>query len=359
MEPGALVISLDLELLWGWRDEVTPKSYGKNIRGVRQALPRMLDMFDSYGIKATFATVGLICFDTKEEMLEGLPVIKPTYKNANLSPYGEYFSRVGPNEESDPYHFGASLVRSIQEHPNHEIACHTFSHYYCGEEGQTTDQFMADLQAAKQIAEKWGIRFSSIVFPRNQCNPDYLAICLDHGIIAYRGNEHHWLYTPKPHGEEKQWRRAIRLLDTWFNISGHNCHPFPRAGAPPPYNIPSSRFLRPWSRYLQALDHLRLKRITKAMDHAARFGKIYHLWWHPHNFGVNLDRNMAFLKRVLDHYAKLRKTHGMQSLTMAEIAHGPDDGIRKPPSYLTHPADPARAGFHTTLHNISDGIKHV
>lgn len=48
--------------------------------------------------------------------------------------------------------------------------------------------------------------------------------------------------------------------------------------------------LRPYSAALKSLEPLKLKRITSELDCAAQEGLIYHLWWHPHNFGVNLEK---------------------------------------------------------------------
>jgi hypothetical protein len=56
------------------------------------------------------------------------------------------------------------------------------------------------------------------------------------------------------------------------------------------------------------------------LEDAAKQGLIYHLWWHPHNFGVNLERNFEVLRAVLDRFAALRETHGMQSMAMREVA---------------------------------------
>ena len=56
------------------------------------------------------------------------------------------------------------------------------------------------------------------------------------------------------------------------------------------------------------------------MDDAALNKKVFHLWWHPHEFGLNSYENMRFLKRILRHYLKLKKEHGMLSLNMGELA---------------------------------------
>lgn len=317
---GTLVISLDFELMWGMRDKRDLSGYMDNFLGVREALPLMLDAFDEHGVKATFATVGLLFFGDKDAMMAGLPSVRPSYTNTRLSPYTAHFGHVGPNEEADPYHFGASLIRLIQQHPAHEVACHTFSHYYCLESGQTEEEFEADLEAAHKAAKAMGVELKSLVFPRNQFNPRYLAICHKQGIRAFRGNESNWLHEARSGEQESLLRRGFRLLDTWLDLTGPNCHAMPRAIAGMPVDIPASRFLRPWSPRFSLLEGLRIKRITKAMDHAARTGTIFHLWWHPHNFGAHTGRNMAFLRQVLGHFKRLQQEYGMQSLTMAEVA---------------------------------------
>ena len=87
-----------------------------------------------------------------------------------------------------------------------------------------------------------------------------------------------------------------------------------------PYNIPASRFLRPYSPKLKALESLRLKRIKDDITYAAQNGLTYHLWWHPHNFGVNIEENLAFLTAILKHFQYLQQTHAMESVTMAELS---------------------------------------
>ena len=66
---GNFVISLDFELMWGVRDHATPESYGRNVLGGRQAVPAMLDLFHKRGIRATWATVGALLCESKDELI--------------------------------------------------------------------------------------------------------------------------------------------------------------------------------------------------------------------------------------------------------------------------------------------------
>ena len=56
------------------------------------------------------------------------------------------------------------------------------------------------------------------------------------------------------------------------------------------------------------------------MTQAAKAGEIYHLWWHPHNFGWHPKENLKDLEQILQHYQYLHEEYGMQSLTMGELA---------------------------------------
>jgi hypothetical protein len=85
------------------------------------------------------------------------------------------------------------------------------------------------------------------------------------------------------------------------------------------YNIPSSRFLRPYTPKLASLESLRLHRICQGITQAAKEKKIYHLWWHPHNMGIHQEENLGFLNKILEHVATCREEYGLESLGMLDV----------------------------------------
>ena len=320
MNNGNLVISLDFELMWGIRDQKSTEKYIKNIEGVHVVIPRLLETFDRYKVRATFSTVGLLFFENKKNLINNVPSRTPTYRNANLSPYNGHFNLVGDNFQLDPCHYAPQLIKLILQYPEHEIGTHTFSHYYCLEEGQTVLDFRADLKSAIKAAQAYGITLTSLVFPRNQFNDQYLKACVDLGIKCYRGNEHSWLYMAKSGENESLVRRVFRLMDAYINISGHNCYSKEFMKSKFPIDIPASRFLRPYSKNTSFLNPLKLRRITSGMSYAAKKGLTYHLWWHPHNFGNQQQENFTFLESILDHYQYLHKKYNFESITMSGLA---------------------------------------
>ena len=54
------------------------------------------------------------------------------------------------------------------------------------------------------------------------------------------------------------------------------------------------------------------------MIQAAANGEVYHLWWHPHNFGYFLEENMLFLEQILTHYSSLKEKYNFESKSMIE-----------------------------------------
>lgn len=316
---GKFVISLDFELLWGVRDKKTIESYGSNILGVREVIPALLSSFDKHGVKGTFSTVGFLFAKNREELMENIPALCPSYIDANLSPYAD-FTSIGYNEDDDPYHFGYSLLQQIAANINHEVGTHTFCHYYCLEPGQTIEAFRHDLAAAKKIATAMNLNVRSLVFPRNQFNEKYLLACKEAGIDSYRGNPESWLYAARNKNDESLIRRAFRFIDTYINLTGNHCYTKKFIASSIIANVAGSRFLRPYSKKLSFLESLRIRRIKRAMLHAAVNNQLFHLWWHPHNFGVNLKENMEFLEQILTYYNHLNKAYGFQSVTMTQIA---------------------------------------
>ena len=305
---GYFIISLDFELAWGVLDHFSAADYGNNILAVHQVLPRILELFSKYDIHATIAYVGFLGCDSVEQLRQCCPAHVPNYENRKLSPYRDDFSYVAGSE---PYYFAPELVHQIRQTPGMELASHTFSHYYCMEKGQDSHSFEDDL---KMVRDRQGGKepLETIIFPRNQVNEAYLPLLRKYGIRSYRGNPKRLF---KPNGGAMQ--RILRLVDTYFNLTGYNTYPFVKPDTTP-VDIPASRFFKPYSNRLCFLEALKIRRIKKSMTHAARSGEMFHLWWHPHNFGSNTQKNLDALESLLRHYQSLHRKCDFDSVSMKE-----------------------------------------
>lgn len=313
---GTLIVSLDFELFWGMLDCSTLEAYQDNVLGGRKAIGKMLELFGKYGIHATWATVGFLFADHYDELKSYFPdkSVCPSYDKPELDPYS-WFETIGKNEAEAPCFYGSSLIRQVASQPGQEIASHTFCHYYCREKGQTPQQFAADMAAAKAIGEAKGYELTSVIMPRNQCEPEYTQVLRQLGFTAYRDEENDWIH------EKIKFRpllRALRLLDVYLPLTGLGGYvPKQEDGI---WNLVGSRMFKPIFPKLSFLEGMKIRRIKNQMLHAAKNGLTFHLWWHPHNVGVRTMEHLRQLEEIFSYYAQLREEYGMVSLNMREAA---------------------------------------
>jgi peptidoglycan/xylan/chitin deacetylase (PgdA/CDA1 family) len=320
--PGAFVISLDFELHWGLAREFSVDSIRDRLLATRKALPRVLSLFEEYEIHVTWAIVGFLFYRAKEDLIRALPLIRPQVNRQGMSPY-DLLPDLGTDEEDDPYHYASSLIDRILATNNQEIASHTFAHCVWDHSPGETTAFRLDLRAALEAARGKGVRIATLVFPRNEYTDELLPVLSTEGLTAFRGRHPYW-YTcfDQKHRSKQALFRLLRFVDRHVNVSGPNTLTWGSVANSMPYNIPGGLGLEFYSQkpWLAPLEPLRLKRIQSAITTAARRGEILHLWWHPHQFGGGLQKKIEFLRAVLDHFAALRETYGMESLTMREVA---------------------------------------
>ena len=311
--PGTLIVSLDFELFWGMLDVCPLEKYQANVLGGRKAIPKLLELFQKHGIHATWAAVGFLFAENYDEACRYFPEKKPGYSNGDLNPYPE-FDKIGKTEEDAPCFFGSSLLKEIATVPGQEIGSHTFCHYYCREEGQTPEQFAADLAAAKAIANDHGYDLTSVILPRNQCEPEYTEILRQTGFTAYRDEENDWIYNKVKSG---LLFKVLRTLDMYLPLTGQGGYtPKCEGGI---WNLTGSRMYRPIKPFLP-LEGLKIRRIKRQMLHAAKNGLTFHLWWHPHNVGVRTEEHLKQLEEIFSYYEELKETYGMRCLNMREAA---------------------------------------
>jgi len=312
------VISLDFELHWGMRDHTAAESVADDLVRSRAHVRQLADLFAARAVRATWATVGLLFASSRQELTPFLPTVRPRYAHHELDPYAEV---LGEDEEADPLHFAGSLVRHLAATPGQELASHTFSHYYCLEAGQDEQALRADLAAAQAIAAPLGVPLHSVVLPRNQWNPHYARAFRDSGFSCYRGPQTSWGHHAQKAETTSGARRLARLADTYLGVT------------PPPTtgwdelvddsgmcNIPASAFLRPYSPKRRALEPLRRARLVAGLRTAARRGRLFHLWWHPHNFARHPQESFDLLAAVLDEAERLTASDGLTSLSMGDVS---------------------------------------
>jgi len=319
MNKGKFVISLDFETHWGFFDNRTLDDCRSQLLNTTTVINKLLQLAQEYDVSITFATVGMLFAKDKTDITKYTPELKPNYDNSALDAY-ELMNRIA--EADQKFYFIQDLVNKIENDPLHEVGTHTFSHYYCHANGQTIDDFKADITSAIAIAKHLNIATKSIVFPRNQVQSSYLGVCEDLGIETYRGN----CWFNFNNGTRKLVLKeygliALRVFDSYFNLSGSNSFKLEDHNnkGSKLVNIPASRFLRPYNSKLKFIETLKINRIKKVMTKAAKRNEVYHLWWHPHNFANNVEENFNNFIDILQHYKKLNSRYNFESITMQRL----------------------------------------
>lgn len=318
MSPPILTISLDFELLWGIFDKVGTRYRPEYFSNTRKVIPQMLELFARHEIHVTWATVGMLFAENEEEWKCYSPSFQPSYREKKYSAY-HWVKLHGIRPE---VHFAPELIREIIQTPFQELGSHSYAHYYTLMRGQSPEQFREDLRASQRIAEgKFGVRLKSLVFPRNHINELYLGICLEEGFDVVRGNPKNWFWQETQH--EDQSKKWFRSADCFFPMGNRASYSLEEVNYLPeePVILPASRILRPYSNSYSFLNTVRLQRILKEMEKAAQLNEVYHLWWHPHNFGNNPEASIKELKRLIAQIEGLRGDYGMQSLNMLELGN--------------------------------------
>ena len=314
MRTSYFVISLDFELHWGRFDKVPLNGNERYYLQARDAVPQLCREFEAHGIAATWATVGMLFAENREELHAYSPIKKPGYHNNLFSAY-----RWLEGREVDPRMlFAPDLIAEVLRTPKQELGSHTFAHYYTRELGHCAESFRADLQASQKIArDKFDVGLTSLVFPRNQYDSAAIAIAAEEGFNAVRSNPEDW-YWRDPH-DERLLKKVFRTGDTVFPLGRKSSYPtsliIPTHSGMP-CSVAASRFFRPYQGVMPILNRWKIDRIKREMTRAAQLGEVYHLWWHPHNHGHHFEASFHELRMILDHYRFLHDTMGMESVSM-------------------------------------------
>ncbi|MEB2785307.1 polysaccharide deacetylase family protein [Algoriphagus persicinus] len=316
MTHGTFTISLDFELLWGIFDKIGTEYKPSYFYNTRHVVPVMLEKFAKANIQATWATVGMLFAENEEEWRAYSPEFLPSYRDRKYSAY-EWVKKNGIRPE---VHFAPELIQQIIDTPGQELGSHSFAHYYTLMRGQSPEQFRQDLKATQRISQdKYGLTLTSLVFPRNHINELYLGICVEEGYDYVRGNPSNWYWQETQH--ENLSKKIFRSADCFFQVGTNTSYPMHEVKVikGEPIIIPASRILRPQQQNNSLMNKSRLARIKGEMEYAAKHKEVYHLWWHPHNFGANPKSSLAELDELLRHYTLLHAQYGMVSMNMRTI----------------------------------------
>jgi hypothetical protein len=276
-KPGVLTISIDYEFAWGYVDRAISPAQEEKIKQEHAIVARLINLFERYQCKATWAIVGKLL-----ETEDGDPLW------------------------SDCHH----LIQRVKESSvDHEIGSHSYAHPVYS--GLTREQASEDINNFCRVHREHQLSCSSFIFPRNQIA--HLDLLQQAGIKSFRGNTKRWYdYLP---GLLKRLGHLLDQVWPWTPTVQSSLDP---SGL---VNIPDSMLLmaRNGLRSL-LLPALVAWKASRGLKQASAKGEIFHFWFHPSNFAYQTEQQFAILEQLLILSSSLRAQGKLTNLTMGEIA---------------------------------------
>ncbi len=303
---GYFVFSLDTELAWGdlWAQTGT-RGATRNGTAEREAIRRLLDLMDEYGIRATWAFTGHLFYEECERCAV-CPIMSLKDKDTR-------FDLIWGTRHAMWY--GSDILEAVvSRHSGHEIACHGYTHRYFDK--LTQDEARLEINEWLRLAGRRGLAHYTVIFPQGRIQ--HLDLFREAGFVCYRGKDVRHPLLSVPFFGKVLNRINLRLSLLPPQVFDAKCD---GSGL---VNIPSSQWIFRTDRRIEtALDtlqmpYLRLRPAARAIRKAAESGKVIHLWAHPHEFRTERDFDkLRFLFRC---FAENSRERTLQSITMAELA---------------------------------------
>jgi peptidoglycan/xylan/chitin deacetylase (PgdA/CDA1 family) len=326
---GTVVVSVDAEL----SNHRQPTEREK--RRARYGWRRLVDLFETYDVPATWAVVGRLFTETDE--MEDRPT-ESWFTEEAATAFDDVDRTVDDRRILSRSLSGVSLIKALLEsNPEHDIGCHSYSHPRFS--NITREQADAELTAAALAMAEWGIEPRSFVYPFNAVA--HRGALVDNGYICYRetldpgvGQERPTPDRPPYHPFEvvpesvKWWAgwALDRLSEAYDSVISDTPPPLVEptvqdngliavpASLPQLYRMPL-----PVRQVVRSRRGCPVERIVKrGIDTAIEEDGIFHFWFHPGDFDVEAD--FQSLASILEYTADRRAAGDLQTRTMAEIA---------------------------------------
>jgi hypothetical protein len=279
-----MCISIDLELAWGVWDKPSPEYHARCAEHERTIVDKLVALFESYQIPATWAIVG--------RLLE----------------------RQGASSRDDRVWFAPDLIERIRNaRIAQDIGSHSYAHVYFGQTDR--ERLRGDLAAARRVHEAHDLPFVSFVFPRNQVA--HLDLLREAGIRVFRSVDRGWHTTVLERLGATAGRLA-NLADKVLPIPPAVVYPIDHDGL---LELPSSMLLmaRNGLRHMVHGSAL-VAKASFGIERAARAHGIFHLWFHPSNFYYDMARQLASLESIVKRACSLRDRGELEIRAMNDFA---------------------------------------
>jgi peptidoglycan/xylan/chitin deacetylase (PgdA/CDA1 family) len=287
-ERGVVVVSIDTEQIWGYRDLLSEAQFEGRFPNAPEAHPKLLAHLSEAGISATWFVVGALALCDKAPR--------------------------GSEASAKLWCCRTFLERLRDARPTQEIGLHGgLTHLIWTDERSNRDVVRRELSDGIQALAELRVQPRSFSYPRNQ--EAFHDLLPQHGIQCFRG---------APPTLAWQLGRTIpgaivRALDELRRSTPPVG--WPREVNPGFWSIPASMFLYPLQPVRTRLVGLssRVKRFTRGLEAAARHHAIFHFCFHPENL-TESPHGFHVLDDILENLVRSRNRGDIEVLTMSDVA---------------------------------------
>jgi hypothetical protein len=313
MNRGAFVLSLDVELVWGSFTHTSPAEFNRRYPDLRRVIASLLGLLAELEIPATWAFVGHLFLSECEKDADGRThpeVVRPSFP---WYPHDWLSCDPGTSRAADPLWYGDDLVDAAAAcEVQQEIGSHSFSHIHFGDPACTAEAARSDLNACVELADRRDITLRSFVFPRN--SEGHHELLREFGFTCFRGVDPNW-YRRVPGAA----RRIAHLVDDALGVAPPVS--VAHEALPGLWNIPGSMLLMSRDGIRRGVPMAsRVRKARAGLNAAERESKIFHLWFHPFNLAVDVDRMLAALRSILLDAARRRDAGTLDIAPMGRLA---------------------------------------
>ncbi|WP_324760525.1 polysaccharide deacetylase family protein [Haloarcula sp. GH36] len=296
---GSFVISIDAELAWGFHD--LSEFPTDRIETGRDGWSWLLDCLNEHSIPATWAVVGHLMLDDCDGVHADLPSIDGWFDH----------ERDRWSDRSD-LRFSPDLVDDVvQSETDHEIASHTFSHVLFDDPRVTERIARSELDAAVEAANRFGIDYETLIFPRNAVG--YRELLDEFGFTCYRSR--------RPRPSSTPGRIAEKLLaavdPNHLNLITPTVDEYGLVDVPPSLYLFG---FEGWPRQVAGtvgVDPI-VRQAKRGIDRASRTDGLFHVWLHPNDICTEQDERR--IASIVAYAAQKRDTTSLSVETMATVA---------------------------------------
>jgi hypothetical protein len=316
-ERGAVVLSIDTEQIWGYRDLVTEAQFQDRFPDALGAHEKLLVCLRAANVRATWFVVGAMALresaGAQDPRMAGLPI--------------DWIAGIrGGGETTAPLWYRASFVERLRDaRPVQEIGLHGgLTHLIWTDAPATRDVVRCELVEGVHGLEQVLVRPRSFSFPRNQ--EAYRDLLPAHGIRCYRGRSPAlaWQFGQTLSGA------LLRSLDELRRTTPPPV--WPRETLPGLWSIPASTFLYPIGPARARVIGLqsRVERFSRGLEAAARFRGIFHFCLHPENLAES-PHGFSIFEDMMQRLVRARDEKGIEVLTMSDVV----DRIERKQTYAS------------------------